>query len=108
MVSLPLLIFILGYLCGFILSIAPILLWVIIPIKIKASNYGLKITSARIIGVFLRRSPRKLIVDTLIELKRDGYDIDLDQVEAAYLMNPHTSKTVRDLKRHVLKMTDTN
>jgi uncharacterized protein YqfA (UPF0365 family) len=95
--------YILGYLCGFLFSIAPILLWVIIPIKIKASNYGLKITSARIIGVFLRRSPRKLIVDTLIDLKRNGHDFSIDQVEGAYLMNPHTSKTVEDLRKHTLE-----
>lgn len=94
--------FILGYLCGFILSISPILLWVIIPIKIKSSNYGLNIKSAFIVGMFLRRSPRSLIIDTFIDLKRNGHTIPIDQVEGAYLTNPHTSETVEDLKQHLL------
>ena len=99
--------YILGYLCGFIFSIAPILLWVILPIKIKASNYGLNIKSAFILGMFLRRSPRNLIVDTLIDLKRNGHDFSIDQIEGAYLINPHTSKTVEELKTHTLENTVT-
>jgi uncharacterized protein YqfA (UPF0365 family) len=95
--------YILGYLCGFIFSIAPILLWVIVPIKIKASNYGLNIKNAFIVGMLLRQSPRNLIVDTLIDLKKNGHDFSIDQVEGAYLINPHTSKTAGDLKKHTLE-----
>ncbi len=53
--------------------------------------------------MFLRRSPKNLIVDTLIDLKRNGHDFSIDQVEGAYLINPHTSKTAEDLKTHTLK-----
>jgi hypothetical protein len=98
--------FLLGLLCGIGIPTSLFLLWLIVPLTRKAKKNGLILKPTHVLKMFLRKTPRKLLVDTWIELKRSGYYISLWDIEYEFLKNPHIIKDKGDLKKLMLSHPD--
>jgi hypothetical protein len=94
--------FLLGLLCGVGVPASLFLLWLITPLTTKAKKNGLILSPTHVLIMFLKKTPRKLLVDTWIELKKSGYYISIDNIECEFLKRPHSIKNKEDLKKLML------
>jgi hypothetical protein len=98
--------FLLGLLCGIGIPTSLFLIWLITPLTTRAKKNGLILKPTHVLKMFLRRTPRKLLVDTWIELKKSGYYISLWDIEYEFLKNPHSIKNKGDLEKLMLNRSD--
>ena len=78
-----------GFCCGLSFVVFPILYFLVTTPWHKSFLTSAGVSALNILGMRLRGSPVALLVDTQIALVHSGYQVNIRQVESAYLANRH-------------------
>jgi len=78
-----------GFCCGLSFVVFPILVFLVTTPWLKCFLSGAGVTALNILGMRLRGSPVGLLVDTQVALIHSGFQVNIRQVESAYLANRH-------------------
>ena len=78
-----------GFCCGLSFVAFPIFVFMVTTPWLRCFLSGAGVTVWSIVGMRLRGSPVRRLVDTQIALVHSGYEVRIHQVESAYLANRH-------------------
>jgi cadmium resistance protein CadD (predicted permease) len=86
-----------GFLIGTATSLTLTILVLILPTKLQARSLEIKIPLGQILGITLRRSPKKLLFEAQKVLQEENYPSGLEELEITYITQKHKIKSPQDL-----------
>ena len=89
--------FLAGMMAGAVLTFLFIVWLIVMGPWLKALLCRQHVTAMHILGMRLRRNRAGMLVDAYIQLRKQGRDITLTQVETIYVENKHRIVDLRDL-----------
>ncbi len=93
-------VFALGFGVGALVSLA---FFVVVRPWLAAVSSNVRVPLGRVIGMHLRRTPVRLLVDAHVTLSKRGYTVPFDLVETVYLANRPGVRDEQDLVSRVVE-----